>query len=87
MKKFEIKLITDYKKGEMFKPLEEKLKERFGKNHGVNCDEVLEFVKVYSDNRGTGFFKTPAGEILTLKATDVEKIICKNLKTNTTPAT
>ena len=70
----QIKLITEYKKGQKFKMSEEKLKERFGRNHGMNCDDIIKFVEVYSDNRGTGHFETTDGKIITLKVSDVIKI-------------
>ena len=67
-------LITDFKKGDKVKIIETKIKEIFGRNHGMNCDDILEFIEIYSDNRGTGHFKTSNGDIYTLKANCVKKI-------------
>ena len=65
-------IITEFKKGDKVKIVEEKVKSRFGRNHGLDCDEVLEFVEVYGQR--TGHFKSPSMGIITLQATDVEKI-------------
>ena len=69
---FEIKLITDYKKGDKFKIIESEVKKRFGRNHELNCDEVLEFIEVYGQR--TGHFKSPSMGIITLQASDVERV-------------
>ena len=67
-----INLIKDFRKGDKVKAIEERMKSQFGRNHGVDCDEVLEFVEKYG--QGTAHFKRPDGKILTLRLSNVRFI-------------
>lgn len=64
--------ISDFKKGDKVKVIEERIKGYFGKNHGVNCDEVLEFIEEYG--QGTAEFKRPDGDIVTHRLSNVKFI-------------
>ena len=62
--------MDDFKRGDRVMAIEARMKETFGRNHNVNCNELLIFIAEYG--QATAEFKTPGGDVITLKINNVK---------------
>ena len=62
--------MDNFRRGDKCEAIEARMKKTFGRNHGIDCKIIYEFIKEYG--QATAEFKTPSGEIITLKINNVK---------------